>query len=161
MSMLLESAELFDPIAERLEDGLPVLGTCAGMILLATGVLGGRADQRSFGALDIEVRRNGFGRQVDSFEADLTVTGLPGSGPPASQHDPATATEPEPPLHAVFIRAPVVERCGPTAAGRVEVLAAIDGRPVLVRRGPILAASFHPELGDDPRIHQAFVAGAG
>ena len=140
MSMLLESAELFDPIARRLADGLPVLGTCAGMILLATNVLDGRPDQRSFGALDIDVRRNAFGRQVDSFEADLPVVGMAG-----------------PPLHAVFIRAPVVERAG----GSVEVLAEVDGRPVLVREGVVFAAAFHPELTADTRVHEAFLAATG
>jgi 5'-phosphate synthase pdxT subunit len=135
MSMLLESAELFDPLAERLAAGLPVLGTCAGMILLAAEVLDGRADQRSFGAVDLSVRRNGYGRQVDSFEADLELAGE------------------EVPLHAVFIRAPVVERAG---AG-VEVLASVDGRPVLCRQGAVTVAAFHPELSDDLRIHDRFL----
>ena len=138
MSMLLDSAELFDPIAARLADGLPALGTCAGMILLARTVLDGRADQHSFGVLDIDVRRNGFGRQLDSFEADLDVTGLAGE-----------------PFHAVFIRAPVVERWGPD----VEVLAQVGDHPVLVRHDAVFAASFHPELTDDRRVHQAFLAG--
>jgi 5'-phosphate synthase pdxT subunit len=142
MSMLLESSELFDPIAERLHAGMAVLGTCAGMILLARGVLDGRPDQRTFATLDIDVRRNGFGRQVDSFEADLAVRGL--------------GDEPEA-LHAVFIRAPIVERVGPT----VEVLAEAGGRPVLVREGAVLASSFHPELTDDRRVHAAFLAGIG
>ncbi len=140
MSMLLESSGLFDPIAARLGDGMPAFGTCAGMILLATEVLDGRADQRSFGVLDITVRRNAYGRQVDSFEADLDLAAL---GPEACAPGP---------FPAVFIRAPGVEAVGPG----VEVLARHLERPVLVRQGPVLAASFHPELSSDTRIHAAF-----
>jgi 5'-phosphate synthase pdxT subunit len=136
MSMLLESSGLFPAIAERLADGMPAFGTCAGLILLGREILDGRPDQRSFGVLDIAVQRNAFGRQIDSFEADLDVTGIDG-----------------PPLHAVFIRAPVIDR----VADDVEVLAAVDGRPVLCRQGPVLAAAFHPELGDDPRLHELFL----
>jgi 5'-phosphate synthase pdxT subunit len=132
MSMLLESSGLLDPLAERLASGLPVLGTCAGMILLAAQVLDGRPDQRSFGVVDLSVRRNGYGRQVDSFEADLELQGS------------------DAPFHAVFIRAPVVERTGPS----VEVLASVDDRPVLCRQGPAIVAAFHPELSDDLRIHE-------
>lgn len=135
MSMLLDSSGLRDPVAERLADDLPVLGTCAGMILLAARVADGRSDQRSFGAIDLDVRRNGYGRQVDSFEAGLEVTGL------------------DEPFHGVFIRAPVVERVG---AG-VEVLAAVDGRPVLCRQERVLVAAFHPEMSDDDRIHGRFL----
>jgi pyridoxal 5'-phosphate synthase pdxT subunit len=138
MSMLLERQELFAPLAARLADGLPALGTCAGMILLATQVRGGRPDQRSFGVIDIAVRRNAFGRQIDSFEADLGIDGLAAAG-----LDPA-------PFHAVFIRAPAVESAGP----QVEVLATVDGAAVLCRQGPVLVSAFHPELGDDLRIHQ-------
>jgi len=137
MSMLIDSAGLFDPLAERLAGGMPALGTCAGMILLAATVLDGRPDQRSFAAIDIDVRRNAFGRQVDSFEAELTVDGLDGA-----------------PFAAVFIRAPVVERAGPD----VEVLASVDGRPVLCRQGPVMAAAFHPELAGDLRIHERFLS---
>jgi len=136
MSMLLDSTQLREPIAERLRDGMAVLGTCAGMILLAADVLDGRPDQRSFGAIDIDVRRNAFGRQVDSFEADLAVTGIDGA-----------------PVHAVFIRAPFVERVG---AG-VEVLAQVDGHAVMCRHGRILVTAFHPELTDDPRVHELFL----
>jgi len=137
MSKLLVANELFDPLAARLADGLPVLGTCAGMILLAREVLDGRADQRCFGAVDISVRRNAFGRQVDSFEADLDVIGLP-----------------EAPVHAVFIRAPVVEEVGP----HVEVLAEVDhGRPVACRQGRVLVTAFHPELSPDLRVHELFL----
>ena len=135
MSMLLESSGLFDPIAARLASGMAVFGTCAGMILLATDVLDGRADQRSFGAIDLSVRRNGYGRQIDSFETDLRVEGL------------------EVPVHAVFIRAPLVERVG---AG-VEVLAVHDGHPVLVREGCVTVCSFHPELSGDARLHALFL----
>jgi pyridoxal 5'-phosphate synthase pdxT subunit len=137
MSKLLVAMDLFDPLAERLDAGLPVLGTCAGMILLAREVLDGRADQRSFAAIDLTVRRNAFGRQVDSFEADLDVVGLP-----------------EAPVHAVFIRAPVVEVVGPD----VEVLASVDGgRPVACRQGRVLVTSFHPELSPDLRVHELFL----
>jgi 5'-phosphate synthase pdxT subunit len=136
MSMLLESSGLFTAVAERLADGMPAFGTCAGMILLGREILDGRPDQRCFGAIDIGVRRNAFGRQVDSFEADLTVDGLDGA-----------------PLHAVFIRAPVVE----TVGNEVDVLATVDGRPVLCRRGHVLVAAFHPELGADPRLHELFL----
>jgi pyridoxal 5'-phosphate synthase pdxT subunit len=135
ISKLLVANGLVEPLRERLADGLPVLGTCAGMILLAAEVLDGRPDQLSFGAIDIAVRRNGYGRQVDSFEADLAVADLGG-----------------PPLRAVFIRAPVVERVGEG----VEVLARVDDRPVLVRQGPVTVAAFHPELTDDDRLHAAF-----
>jgi 5'-phosphate synthase pdxT subunit len=138
MSLLLDSSGLRDPVADRLADGLPALGTCAGMILLASNVLDGRHDQRSFGVVDIDVRRNAFGRQVDSFESDLDVDGLAGGA-----------------FHAVFIRAPVVERAGTD----VDVLATVDGKPVLVRHGPLVAAAFHPELSDDDRIHQLFLEG--
>jgi 5'-phosphate synthase pdxT subunit len=140
MSMLLDSSGLFDPIAARLADGMPVLGTCAGMILLGSTILDGRSDQRSFGVVDIDVRRNAFGRQVDSFETDLRVAGI---------------AEPEQPFPAVFIRAPFVERAGPA----VEVLASVDGHPVLCRQGPVLVAAFHPELGADARIHELFLRG--
>jgi 5'-phosphate synthase pdxT subunit len=137
MSMLLESSGLQRPIGAQLAAGMPALGTCAGMILLAENVLDGRADQRSFGAIDIDVRRNAFGRQVESFQAELVVAGLGGG-----------------PVPATFIRAPAVERAG---AG-VEVLASVGERPVLCRQGAVLAAAFHPELGDDTRIHQLFLS---
>ena len=136
ISMLLDSSGLRDPLEERLRDGLPAFGTCAGMILLATEVLDGRPDQRSFGTVDITVRRNAFGRQNESFEADLDVAGL---------HDGR--------FHAVFIRAPYVERVG----DGVEVLASVDGHPVLCRSGRTLVSSFHPELGDDLRLHRLFL----
>ena len=104
--------------------------------LLATTVLDGRPDQRAYGAIDVTVRRNAFGRQVDSFEADLAVTGLD-----------------EPPFHAVFIRAPFIEATG----DGVDVLASIDGHAVLARQGTVLVSSFHPELTGDLRLHQLFL----
>ncbi len=135
MSNLLTSSGLFDEVKARLSDGMPVFGTCAGLILLATEVHDGRPDQRSFGALDVTVQRNGYGRQRDSFETDLTVAGL------------------DTPFHGVFIRAPRVESAGPA----VEVLASHDGDPVLVRQDRVMAAAFHPELTPDRRLHAAFV----
>ena len=122
MSNLLASSGLFAPIAERIGAHMPVFGTCAGMILLADTILDGRPDQQSFRALDITVRRNGYGRQINSFETDLAIDEL------------------DAPVHGVFIRAPLVESVGPA----VEVLARYDDDPVLVRRGNVLAASFHP-----------------
>jgi len=134
MSQLLESSGLFDPIAARIADGMPVFGTCAGMILLASEILDGRSDQRSFSAIDISVRRNAFGRQVDSFEATIN----------SSVGD----------FHGIFIRAPRIERVGE----EVEVLGSINNEPVLVRQGNVLAASFHPELSNDARLHEYFVS---
>jgi 5'-phosphate synthase pdxT subunit len=137
MSRLLVLSDLFEPIAARLRSGMPAFGTCAGLILLAGEVLDGRPDQRSFGVLDVAVRRNGFGRQVDSFETELSVDGVAGGRFPA-----------------VFIRAPVVERVGEG----VDVLAEVDSHPVLCRQGPVMAAAFHPELSDDLRLHELFLA---
>jgi pyridoxal 5'-phosphate synthase pdxT subunit len=144
ISMLLESSGLTRPLAKELNTGLPALGTCAGMILLATSVSDGRPDQSTFAIVDIAVRRNGFGRQLDSFECDLDVHGMDDS-----------------PFHAVFIRAPLVESVGEG----VEVLASVDvaevggdkQAPVLCRQGPVLVASFHPELTADRRVHQMFI----
>jgi pyridoxal 5'-phosphate synthase pdxT subunit len=136
MSMLLDSSGLFDPLAERLDQGMPVLGTCAGMILLGAEIIDVRPDQRCLGAVDISVRRNAFGRQVDSFEADLPLADLPGG-----------------PFRAIFIRAPFVERAGTD----VEVLATVDGHPVLCRQGAVTVAAFHPELSDDLRLHDRFL----
>jgi len=136
MSKLLHSTGLYEPLAARLRSGMPVFGTCAGMILLATNVLDGRTDQSSFGMIDIEVRRNGYGRQVDSFEDEVEVAGL------------------DSPFHAVFIRAPKVESVG----AEVTVLATHRGVPVLARQGTVLVVSFHPELTDDVRLHQLFLS---
>ncbi len=135
MSMLLESSGLFDAIEARLDAAMPVFGTCAGLILLASDIADGRPDQRSFAALDISVRRNAYGRQVDSFETDLAVDVIGGMFP------------------AVFIRAPGIEQVG----ADVDVLASVDGRPVLCRRDHVLAASFHPELSADGRLHRYFI----
>ncbi len=135
MSRLLTTSGLFEPLGDSIGAGLTVFGTCAGMILLASDVLDGRPDQRSFAAIDITVRRNGYGRQVDSFEADLDVSGLSS------------------PFHAVFIRAPKVERVGDS----VTVVAEHDGVPVLARSGKIFVASFHPELTPDHRLHSLFL----
>src|ERR1022692_2597581 len=139
LSMLLESSGLFEPLAEELEQGLPVFGTCAGMILLAGSVLDGRTDQRRFGVIDLTIRRNGYGRQRASFECDLEVAGIGGG-----------------PGHAGFIPAPGVEQAGPG----VDVLATLPpapaspgrgdgarpGQPVVCRQGSVLTTSFHPEL---------------
>lgn len=146
MSRLLNTFELLDPLRERLADGMPAYGSCAGMILLAKEVIGGRPDQHQLGALDVVVRRNAFGRQVDSFEEDLDFTDVPGG-----------------PLHAVFIRAPWAE----AVADHVEVLARVPesaaqagaaaGKVVAVRQGRVLATAFHPELTGDGRVHELFV----
>lgn len=138
MSRLLARNDLFDPIAERLRAGMPTFGTCAGMILLAATVLDGRPDQSSFAAIDVTVRRNAFGRQIDSFETDLVVAGIA----------PASA-----PVHAVFIRAPFVEAVGV----EVEVLASVDGHPVCCRQDRVMVTAFHPELAGDTRLHRAFL----
>lgn len=124
------------PIQERIAAGMPVFGTCAGLIMLADRVLDGTSDQQTFGNLNATVRRNAFGRQVDSFECELQILGL------------------AEPFHATFIRAPWVESVG---AG-VEVLAQTSGHPVALRQGPIMATSFHPEIGGDYRLHRSFVA---
>jgi 5'-phosphate synthase pdxT subunit len=137
MGMLLASSGLLEPIAARLRDSMPVFGTCAGLILLADRVLDGRPDQVSFGLLHAAVRRNAYGTQLASFEADLDVAGLAGGVFPG-----------------VFIRAPVIEEVGDD----VEVLARHDGHAVLVRQGRIWAATFHPELSGDLRIHERFIS---
>ena len=136
ISALLDSSELRVPLADRIAHGMPVLGTCAGMILLAREVVDGRADQRSLGAIDIAVRRNAYGRQRDSFEAPLDVDGLLGG-----------------PFPGVFIRAPRIEAVGP----RVEVLARYDDHAVLAREGAVWVTSFHPELSGDLRLHERFI----
>ena len=138
MDKLVRAFDLQEPLRKRLADGMPAYGSCAGMILLAERVLDGRPDQHQLGGLDITVRRNAFGRQVDSFEEDLDLAGVAGG-----------------PVHAVFIRAPWVSDHGPG----VEVLACVDGHPVAVRQGAMLAISFHPELGADDRLHRLFLDG--
>jgi len=137
MSRLLETSGLFEPLLARLRDGMPALGTCAGLILLAAEVLDGRSDQRCFGVLNASVRRNGYGRQRDSFETDLEVAGVATGGT----------------FHGVFIRAPVVERVGDD----VEVLAEHASHPVLIRHGSVVASTFHPELSGDLRVHAMFL----
>ncbi|MBY4130537.1 pyridoxal 5'-phosphate synthase glutaminase subunit PdxT [Rhodococcus fascians] len=141
MSNLLGVFDLLDPLRARLGEGMPAYGSCAGMILLASEVLDTRPDARHLDALDITVRRNAFGRQVDSFETDLDVVDIEGG-----------------PVRAVFIRAPWVERVGE----HVEVLAAVvhgpaAGRVVAVRQNSVLATSFHPEVTGDDRVHRLFV----
>jgi 5'-phosphate synthase pdxT subunit len=175
--MLLESTGLWDPLGALIEDGLPVLGTCAGLVLLAREVLDGRPDQRSFGALDVVVRRNGFGRQLQSFEAVVDVgdrLGGPGG------RDGASPLAPPLPLPAVFIRAPMVVKSNPQvevlgwlhreASGRGEAVGieGMDGNagekgstPVIVRQGNVLALVFHPELTPDRRLHRLFVEMCG
>jgi 5'-phosphate synthase pdxT subunit len=155
MSMLLESSGLADPLGKELAAGLPALGTCAGMILLGRDAVDGRPDQRYFGVIDLTVRRNGFGRQLESFECDLDVAALTGG-----------------PLRAVFIRAPLVETTGPG----VEVLGTLEqpgalghslgagpfeaggAVPVLCRQAAVLVAAFHPELTPDRRVHALFLS---
>ena len=129
---LAQNFGLFQPIRDAIAQGLPVYGSCAGMILLADRIVDGVKDQKTFGGLDITVRRNAFGRQVDSFESDLTFNGAS--------------------LHAVFIRAPWVEQIG---AG-VEVLSTAADHAVAVRQGNLLATSFHPELTEDLAVHRYF-----
>ncbi|MEO6711865.1 MAG: pyridoxal 5'-phosphate synthase glutaminase subunit PdxT [Mycobacteriales bacterium] len=135
IGMLAHTFGLLRPLRAAVAAGLPAYGSCAGMILLASGVLDGRPDQPLIGGLDITVRRNAFGRQVDSFEADVDMAGVDGG-----------------PVHAVFIRAPWVETCG----DGVEVVARAADRIVAVRQGDVLATSFHPELTDDVRVHGLF-----
>jgi 5'-phosphate synthase pdxT subunit len=133
--------DLLEPLRKRIDGGLPAYGSCAGMILLADRVLDGVEGQQTLGGLDVTVRRNAFGRQVDSFEGTVPLSGVPGE-----------------PFHAVFIRAPWVESVGPD----VEVLGEVEsgpaaGRIVAVRQGGLLATSFHPELAGDARVHALFV----
>ncbi|WP_286928401.1 MULTISPECIES: pyridoxal 5'-phosphate synthase glutaminase subunit PdxT [Aeromicrobium] len=140
MYKLARTFELLEPLRQRVKEGMPTFGTCAGMIMLADRIRDGAPGQETIGGLDVTVRRNAFGRQVDSFEVDLDLAGVDRS------------------VHAVFIRAPWVEEVGPG----VEVLAEVPsgeaaGRIVAVRQGPLMATSFHPEVGDDDRVHGLFV----
>jgi 5'-phosphate synthase pdxT subunit len=140
MYKLARTFDLFEPLAQRIGDGMPTFGTCAGMIMLADRVRDGIAGQETLGGIDITVRRNAFGRQVDSFEGQIAFDGF------------------DDPVHAVFIRAPWVEEAGTD----VDVLASIPsgpaaGRIVAVRQGNLVATSFHPEVADDDRIHRYFV----
>lgn len=136
MSMLLERSQLLEPLRDRAQQGLPIFGTCAGMILMASEICDGRDDQHALGVLDMAVARNGYGRQIDSFETDVDVAGL------------------DTPFHAVFIRSPVVARLGP----EIEPLAEVDGCPVLCRKGPVMVAAFHPELSGDDRLHRRWLS---
>ena len=135
MWKLAEAFDMLQPLRMRIKEGMPAYGSCAGMIMLADRIEDGAAGQQTIGGIDMVVRRNAFGRQVDSFEADLDFAGAP--------------------LHAVFIRAPWVESVG----ADVEVLGTAEpgDRIVAVRQGPLLATSFHPELTGDPRVHRYFV----
>jgi 5'-phosphate synthase pdxT subunit len=137
MDKLSRTFGLAEPLKARIAEGMPVYGTCAGLIMLADTVLDAINGQQSLGGLDIAVRRNAFGNQLDSFETDLDIPELG-----------------DPPVHAVFIRAPVVETVGP----RAHALAALaDGRVVAVEQGNLLGTSFHPEMTDDYRFHQRFL----
>jgi 5'-phosphate synthase pdxT subunit len=135
MTMVMERVGLLGPLRGAIAAGLPTLATCAGMIVLAREVSDGMADQKGLGLLDIAVRRNGYGRQLESFEADIEVTGLEGKA-----------------FHAVFIRSPLVE-----STGHVDVIASHEGHPVAVRQDNILALCFHPELTHDLRLHRLFL----
>ena len=140
MQILQERMGILDAVRDAVQGGLPTLGTCAGMILLSSEITDGRAGQRGFGVLDASVRRNGYGRQVDSFEADLAIRGVSGGAFPG-----------------VFIRAPLVERVGKGA----EVLAEHEGHAVALRQGNVMALCFHPELSEDLRLHRSFIDLAG
>jgi len=136
ISKLARAFSVFDVISSRINQGMPVYGSCAGMILIANQILDAIEGQESFGGLDVVVRRNAFGRQVDSFETDLNFKGIT-----------------QPSVRAVFIRAPWVESVGEG----VEVLAEVDGHPVAVRQNHLFATSFHPELTGDNRVHRYFI----
>ena len=135
MSFLLESSGIFESLQERSIAGMPILGTCAGMILLSSKIADGRSDQKPLNLIDIEVRRNGYGRQINSFESDLFIEGFESS------------------FRGVFIRAPLVEN----VSEKVEVIAELNGRPVMCRQDSTIVTSFHPELADDDRIHAEFL----
>ena len=135
MSFLIESSGIFDALRKSSDNGMPILGTCAGMILLSSKIIDGRSDQKHLSLIDIETRRNGYGRQIDSFESDLSIEGFDVS------------------FRGVFIRAPLVEKVG----SKVEVLSQVNGRPVMCKQGSVLVTSFHPELADDDRIHAEFL----
>ncbi len=137
MSMLLDSSGIAAPLRERVRNGFPVFGTCAGLILLAEKIVVGRADQQQLGGLAITARRNGYGRQIDSFESSISIC----------EAENTFA------MNGVFIRAPRIEE----VTGDVEVLGTVNGDVVLVRQGNILGATFHPELSDDHRVHEMFL----
>ncbi len=141
MTNLLDRAGMREPLLKRLADGMPTFATCAGLILLANEVIDGRPDQVPLGAIDVSVRRNGYGRQIDSFEADLDIDGLA-----STDVGPRT-------MRAVFIRAPIITRTG----SGVRTLATLDDVAVVVSDGQVLACAFHPELTDDVRLHQLWL----
>jgi 5'-phosphate synthase pdxT subunit len=136
IAKLARSFGVFELIAQRIKDGMPTYGSCAGMILIANSVLDAMEGQETFGGMDVVVRRNAFGRQVDSFESDLHFAGITDA-----------------PLRAIFIRAPWVE----SVSENVTVLAAVDGHPVAIQQNNLLATSFHPELTGDNRVHKYFI----
>jgi 5'-phosphate synthase pdxT subunit len=136
MSNLLVASGLGKTLSKKIDDGFPVFGTCAGMIMMANSIIDGRPDQIVLNAMDIQVRRNGYGRQNDSFEQDINIESF------------------DVPFHALFIRAPIIEKM----ANDVEVLSTVNGHPVLVRQGKALASSFHPELVSDLRVHEIFLS---
>jgi len=141
MTMLMERVGLLEPVREAIRDGLATLATCAGMIVLAREITDGMAEQKGLGLLDIGVRRNGYGRQVESFESPVHIDGIAGEEGKDGKDFPG-----------VFIRSPLVER-----TGDVKVMATHDGHPVAVRQGRIVALCFHPELTTDLRLHREFV----
>ncbi|HEV2537874.1 MAG TPA: pyridoxal 5'-phosphate synthase glutaminase subunit PdxT [Streptosporangiaceae bacterium] len=159
--------DVLEPLRKLIGEGLPAFGSCAGMIMLADRIADGTEGQQTYGGIDMTVRRNAFGRQVDSFERDINLTGLEGTGlegtglegtdltGPGDTAIEGTAPGRTSPLRAVFIRAPWVERTGPGV--RVLGTDQDTGRIVAVRQGPLLATAFHPELTPDRRIHQLFV----
>jgi len=138
--------DLLDPVRKLIAGGMPAFGSCAGLIMLADRLRDGAEGQQTFGGIDMTARRNAFGRQVDSFERDVTLRLDGPAGETAGQQAPA-------PFHAVFIRAPWVEQAGEEVA----VIGSDNGRIVAVRQGPLLATAFHPELTPDRRIHELFV----
>ncbi len=146
ISMLIERSGLLDTLKQRIDDGMPTLGTCAGMILLAADIVDGRHDQHALGSIDISVRRNAYGTQLDSFEADLHI-------PVLETVDDGCVGTTAAAFHGVFIRAPAVERVG----ADVEVLCTHNDSVVMCRSKNVLVAAFHPELSADPRLHTYFI----
>ena len=140
ISKLAKAFDLFDLIAKRISDGLPTYGSCAGMILVSREIVDPASGQDTFGGIDMVVRRNAFGKQVDSFESDLTFRGIPGA-----------------PVRAVFIRAPWVENYGDSVEVLSEVMVEGKTHPVAVKQGNVLATSFHPEISGDNRVHEFFI----
>ena len=140
ISKLAKTFDLFDLISKRIADGLPTYGSCAGMILVSQEIVDPASGQDTFGGIDMVVRRNAFGKQVDSFESDLTFRGISGA-----------------PIRAIFIRAPWVEKYGDSVEVLSEVMVAGKPHPVAVKQGNVLATSFHPEISGDNRVHEFFI----